>query len=100
MDSDKMTFVCQEELTEKINIILRQTDYTPEVAKEKLLLVNLDHIRVIKEYFGIAEKKAPPSKSLQQQIYKEIRTRLDNSIRDFNHNQDKKLESEIENNNK
>ena len=97
---DGMTFVCEEEITEKIGIVTRQTNYDEEVAREKLLMANMDHIKVIKEFFGITEKKAPPVKSLQQQIYKEIRHRLDDSIRGFNEKQDNKLAAEIENNNK
>jgi len=97
-DSDGMTLVCEEEMTEKIGIVIRQTNYAPETAREKLLLANMDHIKVIKEYCGITEKKAPPVKSLQQQIYKEIRHRLDDSVRDFNKKQDHKLAAEIENN--
>jgi hypothetical protein len=98
--NDGMTFVCEEEMSEKVGIIIRQTNYTTEIAREKLLMANMDYIKVIKEYCGITEKKAPPVKSLQQQIYKEIRYRLDDSIRDFNNKQDKKLASEIENNKK
>ena len=98
--NDGMTFVCEEEMTEKVGIVVRQTNYSADIAREKLIMANMDHIKVIKEYCGITEKKAPPVKSLQQQIYKEIRHRLDDSIRDFNHKQDKKLASEIENNNK
>ena len=97
-DSDGMTLVCEEEMTEKIGIVIRQTNYTPETAREKLLLANMDHIKVIKEYCGITEKKVLPVKSLQQQIYKEIRHRLDDSVRDFNQKQDHKLAAEIENN--
>jgi DNA-binding LacI/PurR family transcriptional regulator len=89
-----------EEIMEKINIIIRQTNYTPEIAKNKLLSLNMDHIKVIKEYHGIAEKKAPAIKSVQQQIYKEIRYHMNDSVKDFNHKQDQKLESDIENNNK
>ena len=95
---DGMTFVCEEEMTEKIGIVIRQTNYTLETAREKLLLANMNHIKVIKDYCGITEKKAPPVKSLQQQIYKEIRHRLDDSVRDFNQKQDQKLAAEIENN--
>uniref|UniRef100_A0A6C0HCC8 Uncharacterized protein n=1 Tax=viral metagenome TaxID=1070528 RepID=A0A6C0HCC8_9ZZZZ len=95
-----MTLVCEEDMTEKIGIVTRQTNYTEDIAREKLLIANMDHIKVIKDFFGIAEKKALPVKSLQQQIYKEIRHKLDDSIRDFNNKQDKKLASEIENNNK
>ena len=97
---DGMTFVCEEEMTEKIGIVSRQTSYSHDIAREKLLMANMDHIKVIKEYCGITEKKAPPVKSLQQQIYKEIRHRLDDSVRDFNKKQDHKLAAEIENNNK
>jgi hypothetical protein len=95
-----ITLVCEEDMTEKIGIVTRQTNYTEDIAREKLLIANMDHIKVIKDFFGIAEKKALPVKSLQQQIYKEIRHKLDDSIRDFNNKQDKKLASEIENNNK
>jgi len=100
MENRGLTFVCEEEITEKIGIVIRQTNYTPEIAREKLLIANMDHIKVIKEYCGITEKKAPQVKSLQQQIYKEIRHRLDDSIREFNKKQDNKLATEIENNNK
>ena len=100
MENRGLTFVCEEEMTEKIGIVIRQTNYTSELAREKLLIANMDHIKVIKEYCGITEKKAPPVKSLQQQIYKEIRHHLDDSIREFNQKQDKKLATEIENNNK
>jgi len=100
MANHGLTFVCEEEMTEKIGIVIRQTNYTPEIAREKLLIANMDYIKVIKEYCGITEKKAPPVKSLQQQIYKEIRHRLDDSIREFNKKQDNKLATEIENNNK
>jgi hypothetical protein len=99
-DNDGMTLVCEEEMTEKIGIVSRQTSYSHDIAREKLLLANMDHIKVIKEYCGITEKRAPPVKSLQQQIYKEIRHRLDYSVRDFNQKQDKKLAEEIKNNNK
>ena len=95
---DHMTIVSEEEMKEKIDIISRQTIYTPDECREKLLLANMDHIKVIKDYYGIPEKKAPNIKSLQQQIYKEIRTQLDDSMRDFNSKQEKKLESEFENN--
>ena len=100
MDKDKTLVEWEEEMSNKINIIIRQTNYTPELAKNKLLLLNLDHIKVIKEYHGIAEKKAPSIKSVQQQIYKEIRYHMNDSVKDFNLKQDQKLVSDLENNNK
>lgn len=100
MESKKNTFSIEEDTSNKIDIILRQTDYNVETAKTKLLNANMDHIKVIKDYFGIPEKKETNVSSVQQQIYKEIRHRLDDSMREYNNKQNNKLKSEIENNNK
>ena len=66
-----------------VEIILRQTDYTEDQAREKLLEFDNDPIKVIRAYFGIAEKKAPPVKSLNQEIYKQIRNTLDGTMREY-----------------
>jgi hypothetical protein len=84
---------------ERIQMIMRQTDYDEKKVSEKLIEFNDDPIKVIKDFMGIAEKKAPPIKSLNQEIYKQIRTKLDASIQKFNQEQDDKLTKEIENNN-
>jgi hypothetical protein len=68
---------------DKIKIILRQTNYTEGEAKEKLILYNYDHIKVIKSYFGIEEKKEKPIKSVNQEIYKQIRFKLDADMREY-----------------
>lgn len=66
------------DLQEKIDIVCRQTDYTQEKALEKLTTHNNNTIDVIKEYLGsvTTEKKQP--KTLNQKIYSEIRTFMDN----------------------
>jgi hypothetical protein len=66
----------------KIQMILRQTDYTEEEAKEKLLECNDDHLLVIKKYFGINEKQKPVV-SLNQEIYRQLRYKLDSSMREY-----------------
>jgi hypothetical protein len=72
-------------LTDKINIILRQTDYTIEEATAKLKEKNNNYIEVIKDYLGITEKKALPSqKSLNQQIFTHLRGELDHCMREYN----------------
>lgn len=72
-------------LHEKIEIVLRQTDYTEDVVREKLEEMNGDHIKVIKSFLGITEKKEPTKiKSLNQEIYKQLRYKLDESMRDYN----------------
>jgi len=68
---------------EDIAIILRQTNYTRITAIEKLRQYN-NTVDVIKDYMGIkpTEKKAP-MKSINQEIYKQIRTRLDTSMSEY-----------------
>ncbi len=72
----KIAFVSNEDLEERIQLVMRQTDYTQEVAREKLTAHNYDSIKCIRAYMGITEKKAPAQVSLNQQIYRELRTQL------------------------
>ena len=72
----KIAFVSNEELEERIQLVMRQTDYTQEVAREKLTAHNYDAIKCIKAYMGITEKKTPTQVSLNQQIYRQLRTQL------------------------
>ena len=67
-----------------IQLIMRQTDYTEEIALKKLEEFNYNHIKVIKDFLGITEKKAPPVKSINQEIYRQLRYKLDSSMRDYN----------------
>ena len=82
--SDNISFTNNTEIKEKIEIILRQTNYTQEEAKNKLQEFNYDHIKVIKSYLGITEKKAPPVATVNQEIYKQIRYKLDATMREYN----------------
>jgi hypothetical protein len=66
-----------------IHIICNQTNYDIDTAKEKLLLFNNDYIQVIKDFLNIPEKKEP-IKSLNQEIYKQLRYKLDESIETIN----------------
>jgi hypothetical protein len=97
---DNITIICESDAPEKIQMIMRQTDYTAEIARDKLKLHNDDPIKVIKDYMGIVEKPKPAPKSLNQEIYRQLRRKLDDSIRDFNAKQDNKLMHEINMNNK
>ena len=66
----------QEIDTEKLlKTITMQTDYTKEIALEKLKEFNYDSMAVIRSYLGTNNKKDKP-KSLNQQIYSEIRNHL------------------------
>ena len=82
---DKITMVENVQLEEKVQIVLRQTDYTEEVTREKLKEFNYDHLKVIRCYLGLTEKKAPAHvKSVNQEIYKQLRARLNDNMRDYN----------------
>ena len=82
--ADNISFINSDQIEEKIQMILRQTDYTQEEAKIKLKDFNYDHIAVIKSYLGITEKKEPPVKNVNQEIYKQIRYKLDSTMREYN----------------
>lgn len=67
-----------------VQMVLRQTNYSESEAKDKLKEFNNDAILVIKSYFGIAEKKAPEKvKSVNQEIYKQFRLKLDSSMKEY-----------------
>ena len=91
LDKDN-TYNRDEKNNENIDIVLRQTNYTKEVAIQKLEEHNNNTINVIKEYMGVkpAEKKAPV-KSLNQEIYRQIRIKLDTSMDEYRAKQDGKI---------
>jgi len=68
-----------EQLNNLVQIVLRQTDYKEDVARAKLREHNNDHLAVIRSYLGIAEKKAPCVKSVNQEIYKQLRQQMHGS---------------------
>ncbi len=72
-----------DKIAEKVQKVLRQTDYTEEVALEKLQEHNYDEISVIRAFFGIVEKKPQNVKSVNQEIYKQLRSKLDSSMYDY-----------------
>ena len=79
---EDISLVETDKITTKIQIILRQTDYTEDIALEKLKECNYDELKVIKTYFGIVEKKTQIN-SINQEIYKQIRYRLNSNMRDY-----------------
>lgn len=81
---DKIAFVETDSLSNNIDIILRQTNYSQEEAREKLFEYNNDYIAVIKSYLGVTKDAAKPEiKSVNQEIYKQMRFKLDSAMRDY-----------------
>lgn len=71
------------EIEEKIKMIQRQTGLSEIECKEKLLKYNYNEINVIKEYLGIPEKRNTQIKSVNQEIYKQLRTKLNGAMTDY-----------------
>ena len=86
---DNISLVDTDQIEDKVQIILRQTDYNEEKAREKLKEHGFDEIATIKAYLGITEKKAPQIKSVNQEIYKQLRSKLDSNMRNYQERVDK-----------
>lgn len=82
--SDSISFLENSEINEKVQLIIRQTDYTEEKALSKLEEFNYNHISVIKDYFGIPLQRENKIKSVNQEIYRQIRYKLNDSLSEYN----------------
>jgi hypothetical protein len=80
---DNISLVETDQIDTKVQLILRQTNYTDDIAREKLGQFNFDEMVVIRDYFGITEKKSLPIKSVNQAIYKQLRGHLDGAMKDY-----------------
>ena len=63
-------------LHEMIEMVTRQTEYDYDKAKEKLEQNDWNYTKVIREYIGITETPEP-KKTLNQEIFKQIRNHMD-----------------------
>jgi hypothetical protein len=87
---DNISLVKTDQIDGKIQIIMTQTDYTEIKAREKLREFNFDEIAVIRDYFGITEKKEPSKiSSVNQEIYKQLRGHLDGAMKNYRERVDK-----------
>jgi hypothetical protein len=80
---DNISLVETDQIDGKIQKVMRQTDYSKEVAREKLKEYNFDEIATIKAYLGIPDKKLLPVTSVNQEIYKQLRNKLNSNMRDY-----------------
>ena len=73
-----------EKFEKYVKHIMSQTNYSEDVAREKLKECNNDFMKVLKDYMGIPEKKVNTQiKSVNQEIYKQIRHSLDQTMKDY-----------------
>ena len=81
---EEITLVETDQIGAKVQIILRQTNYTSDQAKEKLQQFNFNEEEVIRDYFGIAKKTTPQKiTSVNQTIYKQLRGYLDGAMKNY-----------------
>ena len=73
-----------------INVVKRQTTYDEKTILEKLELFDNDPTKVIKDYMGIKiePKKTEKVESVNQEIYSQIRTMLDDGCKEFRRRQE------------
>ena len=70
-----------------IQIIIRQTNYNENEAKEKMQKHNNNHIKVIEEYMGIShEKENKPIVSVNQEKYKQFRNLMEEGYNNYRKN--------------
>jgi hypothetical protein len=81
--TDKISFIETDKINEKLKVIMGQTDYTEETAMLKLNEFNYDHLQVIRNFLGIAEKKTPAITSINQEIYKQLRNKHNNNMKEY-----------------
>jgi hypothetical protein len=75
---DTTTAIGEMSDTVKIGIIRGQTNYTEDECVKLLVEHNGNYINIIKLFMGIQiDKKEPPIKSVNQEIYKQFRRKLD-----------------------
>lgn len=71
-------------MSDIFNTIRVQTTYTDDEIRAKLVQHNNDEIKIIREYMGLPlEKAKAPVKSVNQEIFRQIRHNLDDSMRQF-----------------
>lgn len=82
--ADGISFFSSDDINKHIRIVMTQTNYTEEESISKLKLHNCDYLKVIKEYMGIPEKNSKQNvKSVNQEVFRQIRLKLDSSMREY-----------------
>lgn len=96
LDRDTLFSNCNIE--KNIAIIMTQTTYTRDETIEKLLLHNGDYMNVIRDYLGIKrEKKSNKVKSVNQEVFKQIRGMLDEASKEYREQNPINLDQVIDN---
>jgi len=74
------------DLQRLVEVVMRQTTYNAQEAEEKLRQFGMNPIDVVRDFMGVnvkAPKTDTVTKSLNQEIYRQIRQKLDVSSIDY-----------------
>ena len=71
---------------ELVEIVLRQTTLSRDEVIEKLEKNENNYVKVIEEFMGINKNKQKNNITVNQQIYKEIRSVMDGAANNFRNN--------------
>lgn len=66
-----------------IEMVMRQTEYTYDEAKAHLEQYNWEYETVIRKFMGIEEKVEKKCKTVNQEIFKQIRNHMDSASSNF-----------------
>ena len=91
-----MSKISEAEKEDMINLISRQTDYSTDKIISKLVEHDYNTTNIVKEYMGIDVEKKYEVKSVNQEIYRQMRLTLDAATKDFNDKQYEKIKKEWE----
>jgi len=72
-----------------IQVVCRQTELTPNEAKERLEKEQYNYMKVLNDYFEITDSKTETTNTINQQIYGEIRTLMDTGAKNFRMEQER-----------
>ena len=80
------------DINDACDFLMRQTDYTREIALEKLVQYDMKTDIIIREWMGIPATKQPASntRSNNQKVFDEFRTFLDDAATKYYKNKESK----------
>ena len=82
--SDGISFFSNDDIEKHVKLVMTQTNYTEDEARNKLKLFNSDYMGVLKDYMNIdVTKKDLHVKSVNQEMFKQMRHHLDSSMREY-----------------
>jgi len=82
--ADGISFYNNDEIEKHVKSVLSQTNYTEDEARFHLQQHNGDYMKVIRIFMGLPEKQESiKMKSVNQEIFRQMRIRLDESSREY-----------------